>query len=215
MENWFFFSHLFVWLFLSHWFVNGNYLIIIVSACVILPLALMKQLGMFFILPSHFLLKENFSYSCRCHVMLTSCCLLLFWNERMTNPSLLNLFSFKSFCHILLSLSAPGYLGYTSGFSLSCMMFFLISVSQWRHTKCDRLFPWSNIYLWLTKWAQLHRSYTRNSPPCVRSMTWSMWIRMRLIPSTPKLEMRQTCARPSFSPSTHRLEGNLCSHTFP
>uniref|UniRef100_A0A672JGU3 Sodium-coupled neutral amino acid transporter 3-like n=1 Tax=Salarias fasciatus TaxID=181472 RepID=A0A672JGU3_SALFA len=49
----------------GEWFLNGNYLIIIVSAFVILPLALMKQLG---------------------------------------------------------------YLGYTSGFSLSCMVFFLISV---------------------------------------------------------------------------------------
>uniref|UniRef100_A0A8C7Y0T5 Solute carrier family 38 member 5a n=1 Tax=Oryzias sinensis TaxID=183150 RepID=A0A8C7Y0T5_9TELE len=47
------------------WFMNGNYLIIIVSAVIIFPLALMKRLG---------------------------------------------------------------YLGYTSGFSLSCMVFFLISV---------------------------------------------------------------------------------------
>lgn len=51
----YFFSHLFVWLFLRHWFLNGNYLIIIVSAFIILPLALMKQLGMLFILSSHFL----------------------------------------------------------------------------------------------------------------------------------------------------------------
>uniref|UniRef100_A0A8D3DE54 Solute carrier family 38 member 5a n=1 Tax=Scophthalmus maximus TaxID=52904 RepID=A0A8D3DE54_SCOMX len=50
----------------GEWFMNGNFLIIIVSAFIILPLALMKQLG---------------------------------------------------------------YLGYTSGFSLSCMVFFLISVS--------------------------------------------------------------------------------------
>ncbi|KAM8930519.1 sodium-coupled neutral amino acid transporter 3 [Pelodytes ibericus] len=49
----------------SDWYMNGNYLVIMVSACVILPLALMKQLG---------------------------------------------------------------YLGYTSGFSLSCMVFFLCSV---------------------------------------------------------------------------------------
>ncbi|KAE8292947.1 Sodium-coupled neutral amino acid transporter 3 [Larimichthys crocea] len=49
----------------GEWFLNGNYLIIIVSAFIILPLALMKRLG---------------------------------------------------------------YLGYTSGFSLSCMVFFLISV---------------------------------------------------------------------------------------
>ncbi|XP_029362085.1 sodium-coupled neutral amino acid transporter 3-like [Echeneis naucrates] len=49
----------------NEWYLNGNYLIIIVSAFIILPLAIMKQLG---------------------------------------------------------------YLGYTSGFSLSCMVFFLISV---------------------------------------------------------------------------------------
>uniref|UniRef100_A0A7N5ZWE9 Amino acid transporter transmembrane domain-containing protein n=1 Tax=Anabas testudineus TaxID=64144 RepID=A0A7N5ZWE9_ANATE len=52
--------------FAGEWYLNGNYLVIIVSVAVILPLALMKQLG---------------------------------------------------------------YLGYTSGFSLSCMVFFLVSVS--------------------------------------------------------------------------------------
>uniref|UniRef100_A0A665U2I2 Sodium-coupled neutral amino acid transporter 3-like n=1 Tax=Echeneis naucrates TaxID=173247 RepID=A0A665U2I2_ECHNA len=50
------------------WYMNGNYLIIIVTVCIILPLALMKHLG---------------------------------------------------------------YLGYTSGFSLSCMVFFLAAVSLW------------------------------------------------------------------------------------
>ncbi|KAI6077151.1 Sodium-coupled neutral amino acid transporter 3 [Aix galericulata] len=50
----------------ADWYLNGNYLVILVSVTVILPLALMKQLG---------------------------------------------------------------YLGYASGFSLSCMVFFLISVS--------------------------------------------------------------------------------------
>ncbi|CAH2312540.1 sodium-coupled neutral amino acid transporter 3 [Pelobates cultripes] len=50
----------------SDWYMNGNYLVIMVSACIILPLALMKQLG---------------------------------------------------------------YLGYASGFSLSCMVFFLCSVT--------------------------------------------------------------------------------------
>ncbi|XP_061113140.1 sodium-coupled neutral amino acid transporter 3-like [Conger conger] len=49
----------------TEWYVNGNYLVVLVSISVILPLALMKQLG---------------------------------------------------------------YLGYTSGFSLSCMVFFLIAV---------------------------------------------------------------------------------------
>uniref|UniRef100_A0A8C4LXW8 Solute carrier family 38 member 3 n=1 Tax=Equus asinus asinus TaxID=83772 RepID=A0A8C4LXW8_EQUAS len=51
----------------SDWYVNGNYLVILVSVIVILPLALMRQLG---------------------------------------------------------------YLGYSSGFSLSCMVFFLIAVSH-------------------------------------------------------------------------------------
>uniref|UniRef100_A0A8D0G781 Solute carrier family 38 member 3 n=1 Tax=Sphenodon punctatus TaxID=8508 RepID=A0A8D0G781_SPHPU len=51
----------------TDWYMNGNYLVIMVSITVILPLALMKQLG---------------------------------------------------------------YLGYASGFSLSCMVFFLVSVSQ-------------------------------------------------------------------------------------
>lgn len=32
----------------SDWFLNGNYLIIIVTVCIILPLALMKRLGMTF-----------------------------------------------------------------------------------------------------------------------------------------------------------------------
>ncbi|XP_077368012.1 sodium-coupled neutral amino acid transporter 5b [Festucalex cinctus] len=56
------------------WFMNGNYLIMIVTACIILPLALMKHLG---------------------------------------------------------------YLGYTSGFSLSCMVFFLSAVIYKRfHIVC-------------------------------------------------------------------------------
>ncbi|CAB1315057.1 unnamed protein product, partial [Coregonus sp. 'balchen'] len=65
-----------VW-FRSEWYLNGNYLVIMVSISVILPLALMKQLG---------------------------------------------------------------YLGYTSGFSLTCMVFFLISVIYKKfHTPCPFL----------------------------------------------------------------------------
>uniref|UniRef100_A0A8C8GQD9 Amino acid transporter transmembrane domain-containing protein n=1 Tax=Oncorhynchus tshawytscha TaxID=74940 RepID=A0A8C8GQD9_ONCTS len=61
----------------SEWYLNGNYLVIMVSISVILPLALMKQLG---------------------------------------------------------------YLGYTSGFSLTCMVFFLISVIYKKfHTHCPFL----------------------------------------------------------------------------
>uniref|UniRef100_A0AAQ4RG92 Amino acid transporter transmembrane domain-containing protein n=1 Tax=Gasterosteus aculeatus aculeatus TaxID=481459 RepID=A0AAQ4RG92_GASAC len=57
----------------GEWFMNGNYLIIIVTLCIILPLALMKHLG---------------------------------------------------------------YLGYTSGFSLSCMVFFLSAVSGGLWSPC-------------------------------------------------------------------------------
>uniref|UniRef100_A0A671N2C8 Sodium-coupled neutral amino acid transporter 3-like n=1 Tax=Sinocyclocheilus anshuiensis TaxID=1608454 RepID=A0A671N2C8_9TELE len=57
----------------GEWFLNGNYLIIIVSVFIILPLALMRRLG---------------------------------------------------------------YLGYTSGFSLTCMVFFLISVSSLNAVDC-------------------------------------------------------------------------------
>ncbi|XP_046895186.1 sodium-coupled neutral amino acid transporter 3-like [Hypomesus transpacificus] len=64
----------------GEWFLQGNYLIIIVSACIIFPLALMRQLG---------------------------------------------------------------YLGYTSGFSLSCMVFFLISVI---YKKFQIPCPLENIY---------------------------------------------------------------------
>ncbi|XP_041747249.1 sodium-coupled neutral amino acid transporter 3 isoform X3 [Coregonus clupeaformis] len=61
----------------GEWYLNGNYLVIMVSISVILPLALMKQLG---------------------------------------------------------------YLGYTSGFSLTCMVFFLISVIYKKfHTPCPFL----------------------------------------------------------------------------
>lgn len=36
--------------FLSEWYLNGNYLVVLVSVCVIFPLALMKQLGEMMIL---------------------------------------------------------------------------------------------------------------------------------------------------------------------
>uniref|UniRef100_A0A671VXH2 Solute carrier family 38 member 3a n=1 Tax=Sparus aurata TaxID=8175 RepID=A0A671VXH2_SPAAU len=71
----------------GEWFMNGNYLVIVVSIAVILPLALMKQLG---------------------------------------------------------------YLGYTSGFSLSCMVFFLISVCPGIHT-CKLLIDMS-CFLFLVIW---------------------------------------------------------------
>ncbi|XP_070695300.1 sodium-coupled neutral amino acid transporter 3-like [Pempheris klunzingeri] len=74
----------------GEWFLNGNYLIIIVSCLIILPLATMKQLG---------------------------------------------------------------YLGYTSGFSLSCMVFFLISVI---YKKFNILCPLENEYHNITPTAVTH-----------------------------------------------------------
>ncbi|XP_004676193.1 PREDICTED: sodium-coupled neutral amino acid transporter 3 [Condylura cristata] len=67
----------------SDWYMNGNYLVILVSVTVILPLALMRQLG---------------------------------------------------------------YLGYSSGFSLSCMVFFLIAVIYKKfHVPCPLPFPSANV----------------------------------------------------------------------
>ncbi len=116
------------------WFLNGNYLIIIVSALIILPLALMRQLGMFFVLPSHFLLFLSPTCS-PMHVMspLPRCCCVYFhvlsWNVKASSlPE--SAFNYKSSCNVLFTYHCnTGYLGYTSGFSLSCMVFFLISVS--------------------------------------------------------------------------------------
>ncbi|XP_056278186.1 sodium-coupled neutral amino acid transporter 3-like isoform X3 [Pseudoliparis swirei] len=74
----------------GEWFLNGNYLIMIVSALVILPLAIMKHLG---------------------------------------------------------------YLGYTSGFSLSCMVFFLIAVI---YKKFNTLCPLEEEYHNMTPIAHTH-----------------------------------------------------------
>lgn len=109
------------WLSLREWFLDGNYLIIIVSTCVILPLALMKQLGMFSIVESHILVLIFPSYSTSCIHYLFTLVYTLYWSGSccMTPWQIISLCFFF-----------PGYLGYTSGFSLSCMVFFLISVSH-------------------------------------------------------------------------------------
>uniref|UniRef100_A0A674AS37 Solute carrier family 38 member 3a n=1 Tax=Salmo trutta TaxID=8032 RepID=A0A674AS37_SALTR len=73
----------------SEWYLNGNYLVIMVSISVILPLALMKQLG---------------------------------------------------------------YLGYTSGFSLTCMVFFLISVCTVIHTDSIDLHVLQHTYTSTNQW---------------------------------------------------------------
>uniref|UniRef100_A0A3P9J1G9 Solute carrier family 38 member 5a n=1 Tax=Oryzias latipes TaxID=8090 RepID=A0A3P9J1G9_ORYLA len=83
----------------GEWFMNGNYLIIIVSAIIIFPLALMKRLG---------------------------------------------------------------YLGYTSGFSLSCMVFFLISVI---YKKFNIPCPFPEYLYENTTSSHLHNS-TMNSTDC-------------------------------------------------
>lgn len=74
--------------------MDGNYLVILVSVIIILPLALMRQLGE--TAGSHFR-----------------------GTPRDTGEA--GVSQFPSFA---------GYLGYSSGFSLSCMVFFLIAVSH-------------------------------------------------------------------------------------
>ncbi|KAM8864563.1 sodium-coupled neutral amino acid transporter 3-like isoform 1-T2 [Spinachia spinachia] len=82
------------------WFLNGNYLIMIVSTVVILPLALMKHLG---------------------------------------------------------------YLGYTSGFSLSCMVFFLVSVI---YKKFNTLCPLENAHHNVTPVALSHAAVNGTDDAC-------------------------------------------------
>lgn len=82
-----------------NWYLNGNYLVILVSVTVILPLALMRQLG-------------------ECG------------RARASEGDVGGMYGRGP-----PSLTAPhshfaGYLGYSSGFSLSCMVFFLIAVSR-------------------------------------------------------------------------------------
>uniref|UniRef100_A0AAQ4RKN2 Solute carrier family 38 member 5a n=1 Tax=Gasterosteus aculeatus aculeatus TaxID=481459 RepID=A0AAQ4RKN2_GASAC len=84
----------------EQWFLDGNYLIMIVSAAIILPLALMKHLG---------------------------------------------------------------YLGYTSGFSLSCMVFFLISVI---YKKFNTFCPLANAHHNATAAALLHTAASGANDTC-------------------------------------------------
>uniref|UniRef100_A0A8C5EEM2 Sodium-coupled neutral amino acid transporter 3-like n=1 Tax=Gouania willdenowi TaxID=441366 RepID=A0A8C5EEM2_GOUWI len=77
------------------WFMNGNYLIILVTVSIILPLALMRHLG---------------------------------------------------------------YLGYTSGFSLSCMVFFLSAVSQ--NLELYHIFCWPHQHCTVTLLLELQTAYT-------------------------------------------------------
>lgn len=104
------------------WYMNGNYLVILVSVTIILPLALMKQLGK----------------SGRCHPWHRG---LAPWVSRgVMVPAWM---CWARWGHLASarvppaptghSPPSPGYLGYASGFSLSCMVFFLISVSTRWH----------------------------------------------------------------------------------
>lgn len=88
----------------GEWYMNGNYLVIIVSIAVILPLALMKQLG---------------------------------------------------------------YLGYTSGFSLSCMVFFLIAVI---YKKFNVPCPFVDFSLNATLSAVSNAASNATDPTCVPKM---------------------------------------------
>lgn len=94
------------------WYMNGNYLVILVSITVILPLALMKQLGKLWgPQGSHGVMVPTWG-----------------WWAGTGHPDSVGVLPAPT------SRSPPsaGYLGYASGFSLSCMGFFLISVSTGR-----------------------------------------------------------------------------------
>ena len=98
-----FFLYMSVWLSLREWYLNGNYLIIIVSTLIILPLALMRQLGMFFILSSHIFISLPRTSILYCHLF----CFFLFTSHpchRTETKVIIPSLAHESFCIILLSL---------------------------------------------------------------------------------------------------------------
>ena len=95
-------------------------------------------------------------------------------------------------------------MGYTSGFSLSCMVFFLISVSVSFDSGHSTVSPLS-IYLCLTNAHCLLRLSTRNSTSRVH------WTKMTTItyPTTTSLTGQTTSVMLRCLPSTLRLEENI------
>lgn len=115
-----------------------------------------------------------------------------------------------------------GYLGYTSGFSLSCMVFFLISVSMWEafilvkknfreaclfisffHPMCYSLHLCIAISLILFT-SLFHRSSTRSLTSPVLSTV------SQTTPLTTYLFMANV--KPNTSPSTSRSVYKQCKH---
>lgn len=133
----------------SDWFMNGNYLIIIVTVGIILPLAMMKHLGTS-------LQTVIMSYDSLIHQIiwlfsLLCSCPLCNINQMQKKKSWQSFLIFCVSCNsnnaldtrpIHLFLCLAGYLGYTSGFSLSCMVFFLsaVSLSGYARTRDGRMF---------------------------------------------------------------------------
>lgn len=259
----------------SDWFMNGNYLIIIVTLGIILPLAMMKHLGM---CPKHKSLdwtspgtsnhfvvisleRWNYIYLNKPCVQLTltvtvtsSCDFLdcsdfyvlypslatneLRWSEPkpghlvhlLLHPVIMRLQAACCFytyikvenqtkyyildmlvkwilywfgvnqpvisCHC-----PPGYLGYTSGFSLSCMVFFLSAVSYDLHQEetpershwCD--FSRHNFFNEVCLCPRVRWS-TRGSTSAAlcRRLATTRWVKSH----------QRRCARPNCSPSTRR-----------
>lgn len=104
------------------WYMNGNYLVILVSVTVILPLALMKQLGKS---GGCCLWHQGLAPQGSGRVTMPA----WGWWARRGHPASMRVLPAPTSC----SYPSLGYLGYASGFSLSCMGFFLISVSTCWH----------------------------------------------------------------------------------
>lgn len=178
----------------------------------------MKHLGMFvchsvatfscvlfsFFVP-HTLLCTSCVY-CKFLLCLFSCTVLISKSHQLQRTS-------SACCCYLWNL---GYLGYTSGFSLSCMVFFLISVSQQRANKHTyNMTNHSSVkYLSLiNKWVCLPRLSTRNS---IYHVHWMITIITLLLLRTCTLPLmvQMTSVRPSYLQSTHRLEEKLSHFLF-
>lgn len=104
------------------WYTNGDYLVLLVTFVIILPLSLLRNLG-----------KQSVN---TCASVLSKIqCISTYGGLRGIGDDMhRKLFLVVAHVCVVLPPSA-GYLGYTSGLSLLCMVFFLIVVSE------NRTFP--------------------------------------------------------------------------
>lgn len=176
---------------MSHreWFLNGNYLIIIVSVCIILPLAVMKQLGMFgFFSCPHIL--SFISHFLSCTLSQLWFFLILFYSLFFLSISL----DFVLFISPQVTWATPVVFPSPAW----CFSWFQWVLAK-TLTPLQGVDPLINFCFLLCRWS------TRNSTsrvPWMKSTATSRWTMSTLL-----LMVQTTSARPKCSPSTLRFGG--------